>query len=227
MPGCDDFEIAIEMRRHGALDGDGEASARLDAHLLDCGRCRAFEAAARRTEAAMQGAADAAVRAVDWEAVERALGRWRRRQRAALGAFAFLLLALLAEAAAFWRHDGPARDVGPAVALSAALLAVAAAASLRRTRRLALAGRTEETLALLRGDLRARLRALRVLLWALPLYGLGAAWLAATAADLGVGGRAALACCALAVAPVAIFAWRVKRPALLRELADLGAPPPG
>ena len=57
MNGCEGFEIAIEMRLHGAADQD--ASGRLDAHLTACEGCRRFEMEARTAERAMKERGDA------------------------------------------------------------------------------------------------------------------------------------------------------------------------
>lgn len=77
MTGCEGFEIAIEMRLHGAADQD--ASGRLNAHLVTCEACRRFELEVRATEKTMrerggtlEGAFDAArlrekIRRTQWE----------------------------------------------------------------------------------------------------------------------------------------------------------------
>ncbi len=71
MADCDDFEIAIEMRLHGALGEAGRAP--LQEHLAVCERCRAYEAHARRSEATMATEASEAAAQVDWERVERGI----------------------------------------------------------------------------------------------------------------------------------------------------------
>lgn len=73
MPGCEEFEVAVEMRLHGALDEAGRAQ--LEEHLAGCERCRAYEAAARTAEAAMAAEARDAAGAVDWSLVERGIRR--------------------------------------------------------------------------------------------------------------------------------------------------------
>ncbi len=52
MNGCEGFEIAVEMRLHGAADRD--ASERLDAHLATCEACRQFELEVRAAEKTMR-----------------------------------------------------------------------------------------------------------------------------------------------------------------------------
>ncbi len=71
MAGCEDFQIAIEMRLHGALGDAGRAT--LEEHLATCERCRAYEAAARGAEAILEAQARDAVSRADWEKVERGI----------------------------------------------------------------------------------------------------------------------------------------------------------
>jgi hypothetical protein len=76
MTSCELQQIAIERRLHGAL-GQAEA-ALLDAHLQSCQACRAYQAAARRTEDAMGQQVEAVLQGVDWEAVRGRVARHRR-----------------------------------------------------------------------------------------------------------------------------------------------------
>ena len=71
MAGCEDFQVAIEMRLHGALGDAGRAT--LEEHLATCERCRAYEAAARGAEAILEAQARDAVSRADWEKVERGI----------------------------------------------------------------------------------------------------------------------------------------------------------
>jgi uncharacterized membrane protein len=71
MASCEDFEIAIEKRLHGAL-GEPERGP-LQEHLAHCQRCRTYEAAAGEVEAVMSERARAAVVDVDWARVERGI----------------------------------------------------------------------------------------------------------------------------------------------------------
>lgn len=71
MASCEEFQVAIEKRLHGAL---GEAErAPLDEHLARCERCQAYEATARGAEAVMEAQAREAVAQADWERVERGI----------------------------------------------------------------------------------------------------------------------------------------------------------
>ena len=71
MAGCQDFEIAVEKRLHGAL-GEPE-QAPLEEHLARCERCRSYQDAARGAEAGMRSEASAAAAGMDWERVERGI----------------------------------------------------------------------------------------------------------------------------------------------------------
>jgi len=65
MQTCQDFEIAIEMRLHGALERASEEPLR--AHLAGCASCRAFETLATNTEATMTTAAAHELATMDWD----------------------------------------------------------------------------------------------------------------------------------------------------------------
>jgi hypothetical protein len=88
---CQGFEIAIEMRRHGADDPD--ASRRLDEHLLGCAGCRAYEKLGAETETGLRTDAEEARQKADLERLRTrgfrlVVGRWSD-----LGAF-YLLIAV-------------------------------------------------------------------------------------------------------------------------------------
>ncbi len=80
MTSCDDFEVAIEQRLHGALDP--ESAGRLAQHLSSCEACRAFEAQSRELEQAMRTHAVNAIGDVDWSKVGRNVERWKRQMLA-------------------------------------------------------------------------------------------------------------------------------------------------
>jgi hypothetical protein len=71
MMSCDDFEVQIEMKLHGALSDE----AALDSHLTSCASCRAFEAIARRTEQTMTATVRMETPHVDWQNVRNAISR--------------------------------------------------------------------------------------------------------------------------------------------------------
>lgn len=80
MKTCDDYQLELEMRRHGALEPD--AAEALELHLQGCERCRRAEALARSTEAAMHETATAAVRGVDWKKIQRNVEKDQRLLKA-------------------------------------------------------------------------------------------------------------------------------------------------
>ncbi len=96
---CQDFEVAIERRRHGAL-GEGERAA-LELHLSGCESCRAFDETVRRTEATMTAMSEAALSAADWAKVER--GIRAHLARLVDGFLAIVLAAAVQVALAAWR----------------------------------------------------------------------------------------------------------------------------
>jgi hypothetical protein len=79
MPGHDDFETAIEQRRHGALDPEG--AARLDEHLASCLACGAFATLTTQTEDEMRQQAAAAIEGIDWSWIEKGVVEWRAKTR--------------------------------------------------------------------------------------------------------------------------------------------------
>jgi hypothetical protein len=79
MPGHDDFETAIEQRRHGALDPEG--AARLDEHLASCSECGAFATLTTQTEGEMRQQAAAAIEGIDWTWIEKGVVEWRAKTR--------------------------------------------------------------------------------------------------------------------------------------------------
>jgi uncharacterized membrane protein len=91
MAGCEEFQVDIEMRLHGALGDAGRAP--LEEHLATCAHCRAYEASARGAEAGMTAQAREAVAQVDWDRVERGIRG---------GVFASLRMLAAAVGAAAW-----------------------------------------------------------------------------------------------------------------------------
>jgi hypothetical protein len=218
MQGCDEFQIAIEMRLHGAL-GVADA-ARLDAHLSGCQGCRAFEVLARETEATMRDVVNGELDGVDWKVVDRMVAGWRRRNRLAAGALAVLGIIAVAEIVSLPWRENPARGF-PLVAL-ATLLALAGVGLFRwwRARRLVAAGRSMEAIAMLRAELDKRGRMVRVLGVVLPLHAALCAYLAVE--SLAEPGKAWLLGGAAGTVLVGWgLLWFVKRPRLARERARL------
>ena len=69
---CENFEIAIEERRLGALGA--EAAAQLEEHLASCASCQNFADFVRDSEKSMQ-ANDATMKEADWAAIKKTLRR--------------------------------------------------------------------------------------------------------------------------------------------------------
>jgi hypothetical protein len=69
MSGCEQFEIAVERRIHGALPEPDRAP--LDLHLAGCQACQTYEAAARESQADLGAEARGAIAGLDWGRVER------------------------------------------------------------------------------------------------------------------------------------------------------------
>jgi hypothetical protein len=211
MPSCDDQEIAIEMRLHGALDAD--ASAALDAHLSTCQRCRAFEASARNAEAIMREGAQAAMETVDWGLVDRAIVRWRWRTLA-LG---FAVVAIVAYAAE-GLMDGQQEPVETGLLIL--VFAALGGEVWRRARSFTRAGRNADTIELLRQDLDARGRAIDRSLLVFPLMSALFAW---RSVEHGEVQTMPLSLAVIGIVTTA-YVWFVKRPALARARAELGRP---
>lgn len=72
---CEEFEITIEMRRHGAADA--AALVRLDAHLLSCEACRSYERLAGGTDEALQRRTGEAESRMDWKGLRRKVSAGR------------------------------------------------------------------------------------------------------------------------------------------------------
>ena len=73
---CDGYQIAIEMKLHGAA---ADPVSRLEAHLASCPACREFETAAKQTEDTMRGDAREEEKTVDWNQLQeriRKLIKW-------------------------------------------------------------------------------------------------------------------------------------------------------
>ena len=129
---CQGFEIAIEMRRHGAADA--EASRRLDAHLQGCASCRSFDRLGAETETRLRVDAEEVKGKVDLERLRARGRRLLRGHWSDYGAF-FLLLSIALAARVALRVSGIEQgDVGlqPALAILAFILPFVA---MRRSQR--------------------------------------------------------------------------------------------
>ncbi len=142
MDGCEEFEVDIERRLHGAL-GEAERS-RLEEHLAGCAGCRAYQGAARGAEAGMRARAGAAAAETDWARVERGIRGGVHATVRMLGV-AVVMAAYLA--GMVWLSTAPAMREArllrmlPAMGILVVLVAFVAAYSARRL--VALADRDE------------------------------------------------------------------------------------
>jgi sterol desaturase/sphingolipid hydroxylase (fatty acid hydroxylase superfamily) len=177
MNGCDGFEIAIEMRLHGAADR--HESDRLDAHLATCPSCIQFEIEARISEKTLRERArpledsfnDAKIR----DRIRRAQRNpWLTPLLVAAGFFSFVALAALDA----WVSGGPfAFAKYPRVivffAAVTALFVMRSAQTVFGLRRAE--GRRDDLLPTLRRDVSRRIRATlfsNVVIGALALFNL-------------------------------------------------------
>ncbi len=67
MKSCEEFEVDVEKRLHGALDPASSQS--LIVHLASCASCRSFEALAGQTEKTMTSEAVLSSEGIDWAAM--------------------------------------------------------------------------------------------------------------------------------------------------------------
>lgn len=182
MNGCEGFEIAIEMRLHGAADA--EASRRLDAHLATCAACGAFESEARQVEESMKGDTENLDLNVDWNRLRSRVRRIKNENWYLPAGLFISLLTFVGALSVVRRTPGAWGAVAPLAGLLLAGFLVGLFVSLRRAgARLREARKAEETpdglLAYGRKELDERIRGLSIgwlimPLGAAPLLGLTA-----------------------------------------------------
>jgi uncharacterized membrane protein len=133
MASCEQSEIAVEQRAHGALSEPDRAP--LDRHLAGCQACREYAAAVQATEAELVSCARAAIADLDWGRVERGI---RAGPTASLRMLAGALLAGSWVAAVTWLSaltgSAPDRMLRslPAMAIVVVMVALVAGYSGRR-----------------------------------------------------------------------------------------------
>jgi len=166
---CDEVQIALEMRRRGALDAS--VTERVASHLRDCEACREYERAMMRVEETMnQITMEAAgqVNHSDLGARIARLGRWHVR----VWWRALVLSPPLLAAIVLWAMPAEARPLGWALGIAtlAVVLGRMMIARRRFQRESAEAARSrDDLLAFWRGDLDQRIRRLR--LWPMNIVG--------------------------------------------------------
>jgi len=189
MNSCDEIEVAVEKRLHGALGG-GEA-AELGAHLAQCPNCRSFEAGAKRTEQHMTSIAEGVEQRIDWDLVAKHAQRGKSHHRSEAIGYLFLLAALCGAGVGIWRtgpSSGSALPVIAALALASALLL----ARSWRAWRGAPVGAGSDSLPAAREAIVLRLRDARVYQVVLVICGLDAARNSPTLAVVLLGAAVAL-----------------------------------
>jgi hypothetical protein len=220
MAGCEEFEIAIEKRLHGAL-GDPERLP-LEEHLARCERCRAYEAAARRTEAGMGTEARAAVEQVDWARVERGIrGGVQSSLRMLVGAVlaaAWLAGVVWLSTAAALRAERMLRML-PAMGIVVVLVALVAGYSSRRLLALVDQGEMLETY---RQMVTANLAWARRMQWAIAALVAFFLYKALTGKAGSYDPAVYYGGLGLPLAAAWLYLRRVKVPRAEREARDLG-----
>jgi len=227
MNGCEGFEIAIEMRLHGAADQD--ASGRLDAHLATCEACRQFENEVKTSEKTMRERARPLESSFD---DARLRAKIRRAQRnpwitpllVAAGFFSFIAIAALDS----WLYGRPFAfaKYPRVVVFFAAVTALFVLRSAQTVFGLWWSGRHKENLLpVLRRDVTRRIRAIlfaSLVMGTLALFNL-ALWLVSSfspLADLTWKAWPAFLLLGCLIGG-ALYGFRVALPRLRRERAEL------
>jgi hypothetical protein len=91
---CNEWEVRIERRGHGALAAD--EAGELEAHLAECAPCRAYAGLARGSERTMQTAGAELGERIDWERVRAGVDHGARRARRELWVGAFFAMGITA-----------------------------------------------------------------------------------------------------------------------------------
>lgn len=218
MTTCDDIEVAIEMRNHGALPRSENDA--LTLHLKDCDGCRSFEALSTATENTMATYAQHYVESANWDALfattHRVIQR-NTRDQIARGAFALFIATL----GLMLMSAHPMKVAAIEAAAGTAVFTLVWLVSKRRRAALAGIKETGELLFQHRFELETRLRATRRVL-ALPIllpfiYLELQSILNSTRSWVGFGLLAA------ALVAQTGFVFFVRRPQLQRELNELTA----
>jgi Putative zinc-finger len=93
MMSCEDFQIALEKRRFGALSS--EETRLLEAHLASCQVCQRFDHVSSTAEGIMKDSVHEQVQTIDWDGISRKLMRAIKRSQWELGAGAVALIAFI------------------------------------------------------------------------------------------------------------------------------------
>jgi anti-sigma factor RsiW len=219
MSTCHLFEIAIDQRIAGVLD-EAEAQS-LEAHVLTCQGCRAYEESARGQQRLLGARVENIAEEVDWARIER--GIRRNKKRGVIGLVVGVLLgAILIPVASIGlatpTMSGLALAAFPTLEIAVVIL-LRAIFLARETRKIARLEKNEDMLAYYIADLRQRARRVRRLRWvALVVLG-GVVICAVTASD----SQRQLTYAFLGFVLVSVWGYvlLVRHPRVLRELEDL------
>lgn len=220
MKRCEDFEVEIEMRLHGALDVQHVAN--LVAHLATCASCRGFEDLAKGSETAMNKQNHFHLQTLDWDALWTRTKRFietQSRQRvlaSAVVALAITPAVMLSVNNVLWSAVGM-------VVLWGAVLCVHVLLQRRKLDAVTkYQGNAGELLFFYRRELEGRLRATRTAIF------LVSAWLALFAFHLAHPYESSrewmgFASLGVVIAGASAYIWFVRRPPIARELEALKA----
>ncbi|MGA8892935.1 MAG: zf-HC2 domain-containing protein [Anaeromyxobacteraceae bacterium] len=220
MAGCEEFQVDIEKRLHGALGEAGRAP--LEEHLARCERCRAYEARARGAEASMEDRAREAAAEVDWDEVGRGI---RGGVHASLRMLATAVGAAAWITGLVWLSTPPGLRAGrlertmPAIGIVVVLVAFVAAYSGRRLMALVDRGEMLETW---RHMVVANLQWARRMQWATAAIVAFLLYKALTGTAATFDPAVYYGGLAIPMAGAWLYLRRVKLPRAEREARDLG-----
>lgn len=216
MRSCDEFEMAVEMRLHGALEADRVSE--LEAHLGSCASCRAFETLARQTETVMATEAAIRMETVDWDAMRARITSFAQAQFTQSIKRGAVLILLLTPCSLLLTHgEGLRGMVWVGVGNGLAMLAAWSVAKWRLRRVVDNEGHRGELLYQARRDLERRVTATKVALL-MPLVVVYTLLLPAMDLPrdaLRIAGAVGFLMLVIGIVAHTFF---VRRPRLLREL---------
>jgi|GEM_PF-3764220 len=220
--GCDEYQLALEMSRHGALEArEAEEAAR---HVEACPECQRAQALAAELDRALGGVP---IQAPRYAQVSKALakdrfwltyGHW-----VALASF-------VGQGAFLGRLFAPEALVRLWAIISAVgvLFAVGLALTLRQLRRQAVDAASvgiEAWIGHRRARIATELKDLGTLLWLFPAMSVGMVGTAFLARHKGTAGFVTLLFAATVNIALTLYLARKRRPQLLRERAELEVSP--
>ncbi|MFP2957685.1 hypothetical protein ACLEPN_07600 [Myxococcus sp. 1LA] len=219
---CDEYQLALEMGRHGLLDAREAEEARQ--HVASCPECQRAEALTAELNSTLRGAPGPAP---CYAEVSKSLAKdrfWRKYgPLLAIASFAGQGVFL----APLFAPEAPLRLWALLTAIGA-LFAVGLAMTLRRSHHRALDAATQGVVAWIehrRARIETELKDLRTQLWLLPAMSVGMVGTAFLARHKGTAGFVVLLFAAAANLGMTVYIARTRRPRLLRERAELEVSP--